>query len=90
MQDGFVESEGDVSCVEGDVLSDEIWVRVWLHVENYAEDVEGGAGVVLGVNDCWAGEQVGFAAGEIAEFPWVLILLIFCSWDSHNAGEDDR
>ena len=47
MQNGIVEGEGDVGCVEGDESSDEVRIRVGLDVQDLAEDTEGCIGYVL-------------------------------------------
>lgn len=63
MQDGVVEREGDVRRVKGDEAPDEVRVRVGLDVEDLGEDLEGGAGYVLRVEDGRAREGRGVAGG---------------------------
>ena len=71
MQDGVVEREGDVRRVKGDEAPDEVRVRVGLDVEDLGEDLEGGAGYILRVEDGRAREGRGVAGGQGAGVRWV-------------------
>ncbi len=86
MQNRVVERKGDVRCVKGDELSDQVRVRVGLQIEDLGEYFEWCVGYVLRIEDSCACLRWGVAAGEGIELLCILRVRLFSREERGGVG----